>query len=162
MSVSWDGGRLQEVIMRKTHLSAAGLSVLFALGLAVWEVFFFWFAGSFGGLEGIFGIFTAERLGFNMAWLAAIYLTFQLISIPFSLPAAYNRFIGVVDGMASLVPLAVVLVAVFGKPHLIGTAPRWEAAFLLIFITAVDLFGGYTFNIALSRRTMDISPAAPA
>ena len=148
--------------MRKSHLSAAGLSVLFALGLAVWEVYFFWFAGALGSLEGVLGIFTSERLGFNMAWLAAIYLTFQLISIPFSLPAAYNRFVGVVDGMASLVPLAVVLVAVFGKPHLIGSAPRWEAAFLLIFITVVDLFGGYTFNIALSRRTMDISPAAPA
>ena len=148
--------------MRKSHLSAAGLSVLFALGLAVWEVYFFWFAGSFPSLEGLLGIFTPERLGFNMAWLAAIYLTFQLISIPFSLPAAYNRFVGVVDGMASLVPLAVVLIAVFGKPHLIGNAPRWEAAFLLIFITTVDLFGGYTFNIALSRRTMDITPAAPA
>jgi hypothetical protein len=148
--------------MRRSHLSAAGLSVLFALGLAVWEVYFFWFAGSFGSFEGIFGIFSPERLGFNMAWLAAIYLTFQLISIPFSLPAAYNRFVGVVDGMASLVPLAVVLIAVFGKPHLIGTGPRWEAAFLLIFVTAVDLFGGYTFNIALSRRTMDIAPAAPA
>lgn len=148
--------------MRRSHLSAAGLSVLFALGLAVWEMYFFWFAGSFGSFEGIFGIFSPERLGFNMAWLAAIYLTFQLISIPFSLPAAYNRFVGVVDGMASLVPLAVVLIAVFGKPHLIGTGPRWEAAFLLIFVTAVDLFGGYTFNIALSRRTMDIAPAAPA
>ena len=148
--------------MRKSHLSAAGLSVLFALGLAVWEVYFFWLAGSFPSLEGLLGFFTQERLGFNMAWLAAIYLTFQLISIPFSLPAAYNRFVGVVDGMASLVPLAVVLIAVFGKPHLIGSAPRWEAAFLLIFITAVDLFGGYTFNIALSRRTMDITPAAPA
>jgi hypothetical protein len=45
---------------------------------------------------------------------------------------------------------------------LIGTAPRWEAAMLLIFITLVDLFGGYTFNIALSRRTMDVAPAAPA
>ena len=148
--------------MRKSHLSAAGLSVLFALGLAVWEVYFFWLAGSFPSLEGLLGFFTPERLGFNMAWLAAIYLTFQLISIPFSLPAAYNRFVGVVDGMASLVPLAVVLIAVFGKPHLFGSAPRWEAAFLLIFITAVDLFGGYTFNIALSRRTMDITPAAPA
>ena len=52
-----------------------------------------------------------------MAWLAAIYLTFQLISIPFALPSATGRFIGVVDGMASLVPLAVVLVAVFGKLH---------------------------------------------
>jgi hypothetical protein len=25
----------------------------------------------------------------------------------------------------------------------------------------VDLFGGYTFNLALSRRTMDVSPASP-
>ena len=93
-----------------------------------------------------------------MAWLVAIYLTFQLTSIPFALPSASGRFIGVVDGMASLVPLAVVLIAVFGKPHLIGSWQRWEAAFLLIFITLVDLFGGYTFNIALSRRTMDVSP----
>ena len=30
---------------------------------------------------------------------------------------------------------------------------------LLIFMTLVDLFGGYTFNIALSRRTMDVAPA---
>jgi hypothetical protein len=96
-----------------------------------------------------------------MAWLAALYLTYQLISIPFSLPSAGNRFIGVVDGMASLVPLAVVLIVVFGKPQLVGTAERWEAAFLLIFITIVDLFGGYTFNLALSRRTMDVSPASP-
>jgi hypothetical protein len=148
--------------MRKGHLSVAGLSVIFALGLAIWEVYFFWFAGSLKSLEGMLGFFTPDRLGFNMAWLAAIYLSYQLISIPFSLPSAYNRFIGVVDGMASLVPLSVVLIAVFGKPHLIATAPRWEAAFLLIFVTAVDLFGGYTFNIALSRRTMDIAPAAPA
>jgi hypothetical protein len=97
-----------------------------------------------------------------MAWLAAVYLAFQLISIPFALPSATGRFIGVVDGMASLVPLAIVLIAVFGKPHLIGTEPRWEAAVLLIFITLVDLFGGYTFNIALSRRTMDVTPVAPA
>ena len=64
--------------------------------------------------------------------------------------------------MASLVPLAIVLIVVFGKPHLIGTAPRWEAAMLLIFITMVDLFGGYTFNIALSRRTKDVTPVASA
>jgi hypothetical protein len=48
---------------------------------------------------------------------------------------------------------------VFGKPHLIETGGRWEAALLLIFITLVDLFGGYTFNIALSRRVMDVTPA---
>ena len=138
--------------MRRSRLSLAGLSILFALGLALWEVYFFWLAGSLG-LEGPLGLFTAERLGFNMAWLAAIYLTFQLTSIPFALPSTTGRFIGVVDGMASLVPLAVVLIAVFGKPHLIGTGPRWEAAFLLIFITLVDLFGGYT---SISR-----SAAAP-
>src|SRR5713226_5644789 len=144
--------------MRKSHLSVAGLSVLFALGLAVWEVYFFWFAGAFKSLEGKLGLFTPDRLGFNMAWLAAIYLSYQLISIPFSLPSAANRFLGVVDGMASLVPLAIVLIAVFGKPQLLDSWQRWEAAILLIFVTMVDLFGGYTFNIALSRRTMDVGP----
>src|SRR6266851_2427281 len=114
--------------MRKSHLSVAGLSVLFALGLAVWEVYFFWFAGAFKSLEGKLGLFTPDRLGFNMAWLAAIYLSYQLI-------------------------------AMFGKPHLVATPQRWEAALLLIFVTLVDLFGGYTFNIALSRRIMDIAPA---
>jgi hypothetical protein len=147
--------------MRRGHISVAGLSVLFALGLAAWEVYFFWYAGSFKNMEGIFGLFTGERLGFNVAWLCAIYLTYQLLSIPFSLPSGLNRFMGVVDGMASLVPLAVVLIVVFGKPELIGTAPRWETALLLIFITMVDLFGGYTFNIALSRRTMDVAPGGP-
>jgi hypothetical protein len=147
--------------MRKGHLSISGMSILFALGLAVWEVYFFGFAGSFHSLDGMLGIFTSERLGFNMAWLAAIYLTFQLLSIPFSLPSGFNRFVGVVDGMASLVPLAVVLIVVFGKPHLLGSPQRWEAALLLIFITMVDLFGGYTFNIALSRRTMDLGPVVP-
>jgi hypothetical protein len=148
--------------MGRGHISVAGMSVLFALGLALWEIYFFWFAGFFPSLNGMLGLFTTERLGFNMAWLAAIYLTFQLISIPFALPTAAGRFIGVVDGMASLLPLAIVLIAVFGKPHLIETAERWEAAFLLIFITMVDLFGGYTFNIALSRRIMDVAPSAPA
>ena len=130
--------------MRKGRISVAGASILFALGLAAWEVYFFWYAGSFPELAGRVGLFTPDRLGFNMAWLAALYLTYQLISIPFSLPSAGNRFIGVVDGMASLVPLAVVLIVVFGKPQLVGTTERWEAAFLLIFITIVDLFGGYT------------------
>jgi hypothetical protein len=147
--------------MRKGHLSIAGLSVLFALGLAVWEVYFFWFAGSFKNMNGMLGLFTGERLGFNMAWLCAIYLTYQLISIPFSLPSGANRFMGVVDGMASLVPLAIVVIVVFGKPELLGTPQRWETAFLLIFITLVDIFGGYTFNIALSRRTMDVGPVSP-
>jgi hypothetical protein len=151
---------MKEPSMRRGGLSVAGVSILFALALAAWEVYFFWFAGSFPEMNGRLGLFTAERLGFNMAWLAALYLTFQLISIPFSLPAAGNRFTGVVDGMASLVPLAVVLIVVFGKPELLGTPQRWEAALLLIFITVVDLFGGYTFNIALSRRTMDVAPVS--
>jgi hypothetical protein len=151
---------VKETTMRKGGLSIAGVSILFALGLAAWEVYFFWYAGSFPELDGKIGLFTPDRLGFNMAWLAAIYLTFQLISIPFSLPAAGSRFIGVVDGLASLVPLAVVLIVAFGKPELVATPQRWEAACLLIFITAVDLFGGYTFNLALSRRTMDVAPAS--
>jgi hypothetical protein len=146
--------------MRRGHISVAGLSVLFALGLAAWEVYFFWFAGSFKSLDGTLGLFTPDRLGFNVAWLCALYLTYQLLSIPFSLPSGANRFMGVVDGMASLVPLAVVVIVVFGKTQLIGTWQRWETAFLLIFVTMVDLFGGYMFNIALSRRTMDVTPSA--
>jgi hypothetical protein len=148
-----------EAIMQKSGLSVAGMSVLVALALAAWEVYFFWYAGSFKGMDGKLGWFMQERLGFNLAWLAAGYLTFQLLSIPFSLPSGGTRFVGVVDGLASLIPLAVVLIVVFGKPHLLNTEQRWEAAFLLMFVTMVDLFGGYLFNIALSRRTMDVGPA---
>jgi hypothetical protein len=97
-------------------------------------------------------------LGFNLAWLALIYISFQLLSIPCSLRASKERFIGVVDGLASLVPLGITLVVIAGKPELLGTPQRWEAAFLLLFIAAVDLFGGYTFNLALSRRVMDVGP----
>jgi hypothetical protein len=132
------------------------MSILLALALAVWEIYFFWFAGSFKSVEGTLGLFTENRLGFNMAWIAAIYLTFQLISIPFTIPSGPNRFVGVVDGMASLVPLAIILVVMFGKTELLNTPAKWETAFLLAFITLVDIFGGYTFNIALSRRTMDV------
>jgi hypothetical protein len=46
---------------------------------------------------------------------------------------------------------------IFGKPELLGTPERWEAAILLLFVAAIDLFGGYMFNIALSRRTMDVA-----
>ena len=149
---------------RKFPLSLSGLSIAFALGLAVWEWYFF-FVVSPPLLENVaasLGVFTPTRLGFNLAWLVAGYLTYQLISIPFALPVARGRFIGVVDGMASLVPLAVVLVVVFGKPYLLGTPERWETAILLMCVTAVDLFGGYAFNIALSRRTFDVSPMPPS
>ena len=145
---------------RKFPLSLSGLSIAFALGLALWEWYFFFMAGThpLESLEGRLGFFTPNRLGFNLAWLIAGYLTYQLISIPFALPAAKGRFIGVVDGMASLVPLAVV----FGKPYLLGTSERWETAILLLCVTAVDLFGGYAFNIALSRRIFDVSPTPPS
>jgi len=42
------------------------------------------------------------------------------------------------------------------------TQPRCEAAFLLLLVNAVDLFGGYAFNIALSRRIFDVAPAGPS
>jgi hypothetical protein len=150
--------------MRQGGMSVSGLSITFALLLALWEVYFFGFAGEhlLGSLDGTIGFFTPERLGFNMAWLAWGYLSFQLISIPFALPTARTRFVGVLDGMASLIPLAVVLVVVFGKSNLLGTPQRWEAAILLILVTATDLFGGYAFNIALSRRMFDIGGAQPS
>ena len=144
-------------------LSISGLSILFAVLLALWEVYFFGFAGQrlLGNLEGTLGWFTPDRLGWNMAWLVWAYLSYQLISIPFSLPRGGIRFIGVIDGMASLVPLSIVVVVVFGRHDLLGTGQRWEAAILLILVTATDLLGGYAFTIALSRR-MFVAPAAAA
>ena len=70
--------------MRRSF-SISGLSITFALLLALWEVYFFGFAGEhlFKPLEGSLGWFIPDRLGFNMAWLAWAYLSFQLISIPF-------------------------------------------------------------------------------
>jgi hypothetical protein len=59
--------------------------------------------------------------------------------------------------MASLLPLGISLVVIFGKSELLVTPERWEAAFLLLCIAATDLFGGYAINIALSRRVMDVA-----
>jgi hypothetical protein len=148
--------------MHRLNMSVSGLSTSLAMGLALWEVYFFFFAGSFSSLQGTVGLFTPDRLGFNIAWLALIYLSYQLISIPFALPTAGHRFIGVVDGMASLVPLVVVLVVLFGKSQLLATEGRWEAAILLAGVSMADLFGGYAFNIALSRRIFDIGGAGPS
>jgi hypothetical protein len=141
--------------MLKFKPSISGLSILMALALGLWEWYFFSYGGRW---EGPLGWFTPDRLGFNLAWLALIYISFQLLSIPFALRASKERFIGVVDGLASIVPLGITLVVIVGKPELLGTPQRWEAAFLLLFIAAVDLFGGYTFNLALSRRMMDVGP----
>ena len=52
------------------HLSLSGISVLLALALALWEIYFFWGGGrNLLGLDGTLGAFTPNRLGFNMAWL---------------------------------------------------------------------------------------------
>src|SRR5215467_15404875 len=137
----------------KSNPSISGLSILVALALGVWELYFFFFGGRW---EGPLGWFTPDRLGFNLAWLGVAYISFQLLSIPFALRATRERFIGVVDGMASLVPLGITVIVIFGKPELLGTPDRWEAAFLLLFTAAVDLFGGYMINLSLSRRMMDV------
>jgi hypothetical protein len=95
-------------------------------------------------------------LGFHLAWITSIYLSFQLVSIPFAVRASKGRFIGVIDGIASLLPLLIVIVVIFGRSDLLNTSERWEAALLLLLVTGMDLFGGYAFNIALSRRTFDV------
>ena len=140
--------------MPKLNPSVSGLSIFMSLALGVWELYFFFLGGRW---EGPLGWFTPDRLGFNIAWLAVVYISFQLLSIPFAMRSSKDRFIGVVDGLSSIVPLGIALIVIAGKPELLQTAQRWEAAFLLLFISAVDLFGGYTFNIALSRRMMDVS-----
>jgi hypothetical protein len=144
--------------MPRLDPSISGLSILAALALGLWEWYFFFHAGNG---TGPLGWFTPDRLGFNLAWLALVYISFQLLSIPFALRATRERFIGVIDGMASLVPFGITLIVIFGKPELLGTPQRWEAAFLLLFIAAIDLFGGYTFNLALSRRMMDVAGPSP-
>jgi hypothetical protein len=146
--------------MRRFNLSVSGMSILAALSLAAWELYFFKYAGTnvMGSLEGKVGFFTPDRLGFNLAWVCAAYLTFQLLSIPYA-QGTQNRFMGVVDGLASVIPLGIVVVVLFGRQELLRTPQHWEAAFLLLFVTAVDLFGGYTFNIALSRRMFDVGAA---
>jgi len=140
--------------MPKLNPSVSGLSILMSLALGLWELYFFFLGGRW---EGPLGWFTPDRLGFNIAWLAVVYISFQLLSIPFAMRSSKDRFIGVVDGLSSIVPLGIALIVIAGKPELLQTAQRWEAAFLLLFISTVDLFGGYTFNIALSRRMMDVS-----
>jgi hypothetical protein len=95
-------------------------------------------------------------LGFHLAWLTSIYLSFQLVSIPFAVRASKGRFIGVFDGIASLLPLLIVIVVIFGRSDLLNTSERWETALLLLLVTGMDLFGGYAFNIALSRRMVDV------
>jgi hypothetical protein len=141
--------------MPKLNLSISGLSIALAVALAIWEVLFFFF-----GWDGFLAFVFPDRLGFQLAWMAAIYLSFQLVSIPFALRAARGRFIGIIDGIASLLPLLIVVVVIFGKPQLLNTRDRWEAAFLLMLVTLTDLFGGYAFNIALSRRMVDIGGTA--
>jgi hypothetical protein len=139
--------------MLKFNPSVSDMSILAALGLGLWEWYFFFYRGHW---EGPLGWFTDDRLGFNLAWLALVYISFQLLSIPFALRASKERFIGVLDGLASMVPLGVSLIVIVGRPELLETPQRWEAAFLLLLIAAIDLFGGYTFNLALSRRMMDV------
>jgi hypothetical protein len=139
--------------MLKFNLTVSEMSILVALGLGLWEWYFFFYGGSW---EGPLGWFAPDRLGFNLAWLALVYISFQLLSIPFALRASKERFIGVLDGLASMVPLGVSLIVIVGRPELLETPQRWEAAFLLLLIAAIDLFGGYTFNLALSRRMMDV------
>ena len=140
--------------MPKLNPSVSGVSIFLSLALGLWELYFFFLGGRW---EGPLGWFTPDRLGFNIAWLAVVYISFQLLSIPFAMRSSKDRFIGVVDGLSSIVPLGIALIVIAGKPELLQTAQRWEAAFLLLFISTVDLFGGYTFNIALSRRMMDVS-----
>jgi len=145
----------------KGHFSLSGISLLIALGLAAWEVYFFWGAGRnlLGSLEGSIGIFTADRLGFNMAWLVLFYLAFQLLSIPFAITPS-EHLVGVLDGLASVVPLLVAAVAMIGHPELLNTSGRWEAAMLLVLICLADLIGGYAITIGLSRRTIGFGGAS--
>jgi hypothetical protein len=138
-----------------SHLSLSAISVLLALALAAWEVYFFWEGGRnlLGPLSGFLWIFSPDRLGFDMAWFILFYLSFQLISIPFAL-GHRDQFIGVLDGLSSVVPLMVAVVAIASHPEMMRTEGRWEAAILLVLVNLSDLIGGFAITIALSRRAI--------
>src|SRR5215471_11842169 len=63
--------RHKETTMRRFRPSLSGLSIVFALGLALWEWYFFFMAGThlLGSWEGSLGFFTPNRFGLNVAWL---------------------------------------------------------------------------------------------
>ena len=65
--------------MPRLNLSISGISIAMAVALAIWEVLFFFF-----GWDGFLAYIFPDRLGFQLAWMAAIYLSFQLVSIPFA------------------------------------------------------------------------------
>ena len=145
------------------HFSLSAISVLLALALAVWEVYFFWEAGRglFGPLNGSVGLFTPDRLGFNMAWLVFAYLSYQLISIPFAMTYR-EQLIGVLDGLASVVPLMVAAIAIIGHPEMLHTEARWEAGILLVLVNLADLIGGFAITLGLSRRVIGFGSPARA
>ena len=57
--------------MPKLNLTVSELSILMSLALGLWEFYFFFFGGRW---EGPLGWFTPDRLGFNVAWLAVVYI----------------------------------------------------------------------------------------
>jgi hypothetical protein len=140
--------------VKRAHFSLAGGSIFAAVVLTLVEVYFFWAAGrdALGSLDGTVGIFTPDRLGFNMAWVVFAYLAFQLISIPFSMDSR-EQLSGVIDGLASVLPLVVAVVGIFER---YGTLQggRLEAAILLVLVSLADLIGGYAITIGLARRTI--------
>jgi hypothetical protein len=80
-----------------------------ALALALFEFFFFF---QTSGVEETTGPFGPNRLGFTLAWIALVYLSFQLLTIPLAV-GGRDRFIGVVDGMES-------------RPRKSGQDDRWS------------------------------------
>jgi hypothetical protein len=143
--------------------SASGLSIIAAMLLALWELYFFLLAGTnwMGKWDPHIPLFMPERLGFNIAWIAIAYLGFQLLSLPFAY-SHRDQTIGIFDAMASLLPLAVVgtvLVgaAFFQAGHLLAVPGKLEVALLLLAVCVMDLFGGYAINIALSRRQFNVT-----
>ena len=138
----------------------SGLSILMGVLALTWGSGISFFTEGLGR-DGPLGFFTPSRLGFNLAWLTLVYLSFQLLSIP---PCDGHKttvhrrggWDGVIDPARDR-PRCDIREAGRTFGH---AGAGWEAAFLLLFIAAIDLFGGYTFRILLSsRRTMDV--AAP-
>jgi len=128
------------------------LSILMALALAVFEWAFFFQAANW---EGPSAPFAPERLGFDLAWLTLVYLSFHSPRSRGERP--FRRSVGRDGVRGSTRGFTCCDLRKAGTP---GHAAAVGAAFLLLLVAAIDLFGGFMFNIALSRRTMDV--AGPA
>jgi hypothetical protein len=123
------------------------VSMLASLALSAWMIYFFWYSGH---IEPWLRIFTPDRWGANMTWVALLYL---FIQIPMSAQTMFTRHrwtLALLDIGSSFVPIAILIVA-FSQWSI--TMPIWakqEIALQLLVLTigeaALSIGIGFVVN----------------